>query len=129
MRARPRRARRLALVAAASLALAGPLVTPLARPPEAAASRAGTVVNHYLVPDDVLAARARCYRVEERRIEADHATLVPADRAGYDAWHAAGGPAVRAWADAVRACQHRHTQPGGIWNWSALILARSTTVE
>lgn len=126
MRPRPRR---LILAAVASLALVGPLVAPLARPPEAAASRIGTVVNHYLVPDDVLAARARCYRVEERRIEADHATPVPADRVEYDAWHAAGGPAVRAWKDAVHACQRRHTQPGGLWNWSALILARSTTIE
>ena len=76
-------------------------------------------VRHFRVPDDVLAARATCHDAEARRIEREYATVMP-DEAGYGAWRALYPDAAVAWHDALRACRHRHTQPGGIWNWTAL---------
>jgi hypothetical protein len=75
----------------------------------------------YAFPADVEQAREACFRAEEHRIEREFATYIPADEATYVAWFDQGGPAVDAWGDAVQACQDQHTQPGGKWNWDALI--------
>jgi hypothetical protein len=97
--------------------------------PAVAAPTTPTVVHHYSVPDDVEAARRRCLDAAEARLEAEHATDVPTVENDYAAWHAAGGPAVTAWATAVRDCRHRHAQPGGTWNWNGLTYVGSTTLS
>lgn len=124
-----RRARRLVLVAAASIALVGPLTVPLAAVPEAAASRVGTVLHHYRLPAAVEAARAACRADERARIDGEFDPDMPGESKAYAAWRAANPTAATAWAAAVRACMRGHTQPGGLWNWDALIYVGSETIE
>lgn len=113
----------LVAAAVAGLGVAGITVDTSPTALAAAMGEAGSASMNriYAVPEDVLAQREACYRAEEHRIEQEHAVYIPADQATYEAWHAQGGPAVVAWGQAVRDCQHRHTQPGGMWNYDALI--------
>lgn len=85
------------------------------------AGSAALASARYRVTDDVQAARDACYRAEEYRIEQEHAVYIPNDEGLYIEWYKRGGPAVTAWDQALSNCFHSHTQPGGMWNWDAMI--------
>lgn len=75
----------------------------------------------YALPTEVQAAQSACFRAERE------ARGIPGDRAAYLAWFEAnrGTALERDWSAAYRACRHRNTQPGGMWNWAALVYVGS----
>lgn len=75
----------------------------------------------YQLPADVQAAQSACFRAERE------ARGIPGDRAAYLAWFEAnrGTAAQLDWSAAHRACRHRYTQSGGMWNWDALVYVGS----